>query len=45
MEVNPNLKEMYHECLGDSSEISSEVVDKLPLTFSERLFIQLGKNI
>ena len=45
MEVNPNLKGLYHECLGDSTEISSEVVDKLPLTFSERLFIQFGKNI
>ena len=45
LEVNPNLSQNYHENLGETTEASSELVDKLPLSFTERLFIQMGKNI
>ena len=44
LEVNPNLAERYHEEIQGGQEISSELVPKLPLTYTERFFIQLGKN-
>ncbi len=45
MEVNPNLADKFHECLNkDQVEIGSELVPQLPLTFTEKLFIEFGKN-
>jgi hypothetical protein len=43
-EVNPNLSVRYHEEIEGGQDISSELVPKLPLTFTERFFIQLGNN-
>ena len=47
MEINPNLKSLYHEEVSTANEdgsIGGELVPKLPLSFTERLFIQIGKN-
>ena len=45
LETNPNLIGKYHEDMSkEQEEISSELVPKLPLTFTEKLFIELGKN-
>ena len=46
LEVNPNLIDNYHEdiLLIDGNEMSCELVPKLPLTFTEKMFIELGKS-
>ncbi len=47
MEVNPNLVEKYHEDVSTDNEdnsIEGELVPTLPLSYTERFFLQLGKN-
>lgn len=47
LEINPNLIEKYHEDLSTANEnntIEGELVPKLPLSATEKLFIQLGRT-
>ncbi len=47
MEINPNLVEKHHEDISTANEdnsIESEIVPILPLAWTQRLFLELGKN-
>ena len=47
LEFNPNLIDQYHEDVSSANEdntIEGELVPTLPLSMTERFFIQLGRN-
>ena len=47
LELNPNLIDRYHEDLSTPNEdntITGELVPKLPLSHTERFFLNLARN-
>jgi hypothetical protein len=45
MEINPNLIEKYHEDISAvDNVVEGELIPRLPLSFTEKLFYNLAKN-